>query len=84
MPLFFGGVEREVIVPPMYWVFVFVMVFLVRGVLPLTASSPTVACLRSSTKVHSPALKSSANLFPVLSTSFALPTPEPEVVLWYE
>ena len=36
---------------------------------PVAASSPTVACLRSSKKVHSPSRKSLANFLPVLRMS---------------
>jgi hypothetical protein len=39
----------------------------VREVVPLMPSSPTVACLRSSIKVHRPSRKSEAILLPVLS-----------------
>jgi hypothetical protein len=39
----------------------------VREVVPLMPSSPTVACLKSSIKVHKPSRKSEAILLPVLS-----------------
>lgn len=46
----------------------------VREYVPLTASSPTVACRRSSMKVQSPSLKSEAICFPVFSrTSLGKP-----------